>query len=455
MAEHKERFAVLINYCMHPEQFDLAKYKPILHWAFTGPTRTGKTFMVYALCGEIEKMLRASGSPLKFRYLNIPGSVVAAGKLSGILQWAYADLAPCVIFIDEFDLCSPQRGGDKDFVLDALNILGNDNHKVKCDPKKPVITVIATNKIENIDTPLLRRIGGEEIRFEYPCINDRIEYIGRMLQKSGSDINKFYIKRLAQKVQNKSFEDMARFIINAQSKSLVYNIPLSQELLEHCINEDLRHIIFFNRKLFPPKEMMLLSAHYAGAALALALLQETEVLDMVTINAFMPKIMEEHNTGIGRETWQPKILIGKLFTRNLGDTTGLLDRQQILKRIKCLVAGAMAEEIIFGYPSSNMCEQESLSEAYEWAKHITFGGIWKGQLANAVYDELSKQALALFLECKKEVKALLEEHREQLDALIYALINHPIHTLSDDDVYAIMGNPKAIYQIDEQEQQAA
>lgn len=448
MQEYKDRFSVLIEYCVHPEQFKLANNKPCTRIAFTGPTRTGKTYLAYALCGEIKAAILRAGKELNFRFLNVPGGWITAKGMSTIMEHARS-VAPCVIFIDEVDLCGLQRSGNTALLMDALTELGQENPNA--DPLKPVITIVATNKLENLDTALFTPARlGEDIRFDYPCIQDRLAYIVHTLEKAGINPKQFDIERFAQKLNGKSYEDMSRFITAARSKALIRKQPITQELLERCIDEEIRRIIFFNNKVFPKSEMLLLSAHYAGQALAMALLKEHHInmLDMVTINPFMPKIIEEVNSGTGRESWQPKILVGKMFTRPLCDTTNLLTREQIINQIKCMVAGSVAEEIIFGYPSSNLCEQESLSRAYEWTKQLTFGGLWKGQLADAIYNKLSEEAHNLFVDLKKEVKVLLEQHREQLNALIHALMKY--RTLSDYEIYAIMENPQIIYQIDQQ-----
>lgn len=450
MDDYKERFKVLLNYCAYPERFTQDGSKPVTGYAFTGPTRTGKTFLANALCGQIDKFLSLKGIPTQFRYLKVPGNAVASHGLSTVMELARS-MAPCVIFIDEFDLCGAQRGTNQSFVLDALTELGDPT---KNDPLKPIITIIATNRAHNIDTALFTpgRLG-EEVRFDYPCIEDRIRFIEHTLHKAGINTDKFDIIRLAQKVNGKSFEDMARFIINARSKAYIYNTAITQDLLEHSINEEIRRVIFFDRKHLPKRETQILSAHFAGQALATMLLQGGDVLDMVTINAFIPKIIEEQNTGTGRESFQPKVLAGKLFMRPVLDTVGpddfgLCDGQQIINIIKCLVAGVVAEEIVLGCISSNLCDQQSSIDAYELAKQATFGGLWKGQLADALYNKLSEEAHNLFIQCKQEVKTLLEEHREQLDALVLALTLQKM--LSDEEVKVIMQNPALIYEIEKE-----
>jgi len=444
MDDYKERFAVLLDYCMHPEQYDQGKIIPVTNFAFTGPKRTGKTFFANAFFGQIQRMLQEIGSPIKYHFLNIPGDVIATYGVSEIMKLA-REMAPCAIFVDEFDLCDPQRGGNRKFVIDALTELGNQR---KMDPLKPIIFIIATNKPESIDTALFdpARLG-EEVRFEYPCIEDRLAYIYNTLQKAAINPEKFDLERLAQKMDGKSFEDMERFIIAASTKARISNQPITQELFERCIDEVIRRIVFFNRRHIPTHEIKLLSAHFAGEALATMLLQDTNMLDMVTINAFMPKVFEEPNSGTGRPSRQARILVGQTFTRQLADSTELMDRPHTINRIKCWLAGAVAEEIILGYPSSNQCDMDAGWFAFETAKRLTFDGRYKEQLSDALYNKLSLQADELFMQCKQEVKELLEQHREQLDAIAYGLMKY--RTLPDYLIAAIMENPSFIYQLEQ------
>jgi len=449
MDDYKERFAVLLDYCMHPEQYGEGKNVPVTNFAFTGPKRTGKTYFANTLFGQIQSCLQATGSSIKYRFLQIPGNLIAAHGVSEVMKLA-REMAPCAIFVDEFDLCNPQRGGNHQFVIDALTELGNQR---KNDPLKPIIFIVATNKPESIDTALFdpARLG-EEVRFDYPCIEDRRMYIYATLQKVSINHEKFNIDRLAQKMDGKSFEDIERFIIAACNKARLTNQPITQDLFEECIDEVIRHIVFFNRKHIPAHEIRLLSAHFAGEALATVLLQDSTVFDMVTINAFMPKIFEEQNSGTGRPSRQPKILVGKTFTRSLIDSTEIVDRPHAINSIKCWLAGAVAEEIILGYPSSNQCDMDAGWFAFEAAKRLTFDGRYKEQLSDALYDKLSLQADELFMQCKQEVKELLEQHREQLDAIAYALMI--CRTLPDYAVAEIMQNPSIVYQLRQQLEQA-
>ena len=149
----KEYFKLLVDYLENPEMYDRRKLTPQKGCLLVGPTRTGKTHSVSALHGEIKRMLKRTGQPGKFSFMEIPAVYLNDPDI-GIRRLIYMlqANAPCIAFIDEIDLINLQRTGKNIELSEFLTALSGILDET--DPQKQVILIAATNKPESLDTAL-------------------------------------------------------------------------------------------------------------------------------------------------------------------------------------------------------------------------------------------------------------------------------------------------------------
>lgn len=438
MDEVKEELKFLLSFIENPEMFIRSGKIPERGYLLTGPTRSGKSFIVEALCGEINKRLQALGRGKEFKFRKIPPFLITNAGIERILHWAKTE-APIILWIDEIDLLDLQRVGDKKTLMAFLTGMGNsfDN-----DPTKLVIIIGCTNRPENMDHAL-KQYGrfGKEIRFEYPSAEYRRKFIIRQLQSMGLDPRYFDIEALTYKTEGCQFEQIKAFIKSASVKAWMYGKVIDQSLLDECFDTEIRHILPVERKALSDTEREILAIYFAGKALAHALLDTRGQLDRVTIRPIMVKLEEtwayEHLTDKEKQAKgdDHKIQYGQIFTKYTNDTAKINTYEQAINEIMIMVAGYAAEEIMCGV-STYSCHPEDSMNAYKAAEAIAFEGLDRTRIGKKLLTKLTDDSYILKKQCHEKVKKLLEQYKPALVKLIQALKEQS--TLSDVQVMSII-----------------
>jgi AAA+ superfamily predicted ATPase len=434
----KECTRSIMEYAINPLQFRNNGQVPCCNLIFFGLTRAGKSFFAECLAGTVIQM-----SALPFRYIVIPVTALHQYSFDAMVQFVQ-ERAPCIVFIDEFDLAGTSRAKDIHMLHQVLRGLGQGSTLTK-DPYKPIILITACNKIEGIDEAL-RTIGrlGISIPFLYPTLDDRVDFITQFLRKNMHNVEHFDINRLAQKMANRPFEDIEQSLKMASNKCIRTGI-LTQKLIEESIDETLYAL---HRRILPYElhmEMIrLLSVHFAGRALALLLSDGISTLDVVSINSYNVKVYEDYYESFtGKQSENKKVDFGIVLARSLSDENNdFMPPAALDAQIMELVAGAVAEEIIYG-TCTNTCHKESTAQAFDRALNIESNGLWRTQLKMLSTEQrtvISNAATARFERCKKLVRDLLEEHKEALITTSHAL--SILGTLDDRMVGTIIQEPK-------------
>ncbi|HSW73701.1 MAG TPA: AAA family ATPase, partial [Candidatus Limnocylindria bacterium] len=437
MNHAKEILSVIVKYMENPETFDGRKLTPEKGYLLTGPTRTGKTFIVEGLAGEIKEMYKRKGKrPEDFHFFVLNANFILQGGIKSLIEEAKA-LSPCILFIDEIDLLSLQRGsGNAALLSEFLTAMSG---ALENDPDKVVIIIAATNKPENLDIALRQRGRlGKEIRFEYPNYQERKEFFERRISKL-ANLNNFDIPQLARETEGKSFEDMNALIRTAFQRGILRGQTLTHKLLEASLDEEVRNIIMSDSTL-SPEEKQLVAIHMAGQALAVVLLKN-EQLAKVTIKPFLANVKEESafDQFYKHELQQQKkIKNGRIYTFRQHDTKNINSYTQKLALCQQALAGFAAEKIILGACGYSN-HPESGQQALDIATSIIAEGIdiHNQHFPQELKAKYLEKALALKKKCDEEITALLERHKEALQAITQALIEK--ETLTGKEVMEIAG----------------
>jgi len=428
--EVKAEFYQILQYISDPEQLMRIEATPEKGWLLTGPPRTGKTFSVECLCGEIELMMEKRGMGNTLKFFNINASLVNEYGIKEILEQVYQN-APAVIFIDEIDLLGLERAGNNKLLSEFLTSMQSS---MNADPAKVVIVIAATNRPENLDSAL-RQNGrfGKEIRFDYPARQYRVNFLKRELQNMALNVRNFDIEALADKTNNRTFEDLKRVIRNAMTRSWMSGITLTQELLEQSIDSELNNIIMFNRKDLPDNELRIVATHFAGRALVAMHLETHEQLDKITTYAYMEAIEDEsvlekvfaQKKAKKGKSEQKKIDYGKMLMKQSHDTISLKNETLILNEITVLLAGFAAEELLLG-PCGFSCHPSDRDKAYAFIHDLVFGGINEEMLPKDVREGLKLKAFNILRQCHEKAMHLLKEHQPALEAIAQELMQKQI-----------------------------
>lgn len=419
----KEEFLQILQYVSNPEQFRRLGAEPEKGWLLTGPSRTGKSFSVECLFGEIKAMMAQQGDPDKMKFISLTAAMLSQWSIKDIMM-EIQQMAPAVVFIDEIDLLGLNRVTNAKLLSEFLTTMQSS---MNGDPSKVVIVIAATNMPHHLDFAL-RQNGrlGKEIRFKHPSKKYRKELIVKELTNMAVNLKEFDTELLANKTKGKTFEDLKRVIRTAMTRSWMLGISLSQDLLEECIDTELHGIIKNNTEQLPERELRVIATHFAGRGLAALHLETHDQLDKITIYPYMTKLKdsnawEEASKKDTSKEEQKKIEYGLCLWQQANDTIDTKDAATILNEIVVTLAGFAAEELLLG-KCGFMCHGTERDEAYQALEKFVFGGLNEEKLAKSVREELKNKTYGLFRECHERATTLLKEHQEALIAVVEELL---------------------------------
>ncbi len=311
-----------------------------------GPPGTGKTLLAKAVAGEADvPFYSISGSDFVEMFVG-----VGAARVRDMFQQAQAK-SPCIVFIDELDALGKTRGssivGGHDEREQTLNAL-----LVEMDgfsSNNGVIVMAATNRPETLDPALLR-----PGRFDRHVLVDRPDIRGR------EDILKVHIKnvKLDESVDIKKIAGITSGFVGADLANLVNEAALlaaregksAVTMLE--FTEGVERVttgLEKRQRIIHEDEKQRVAYHESAHALVAYSLPNTDPVHKVSI---IPR-------GLAA--------LGYTMQRPEGDRY-LLTQIELECRVQVLLAGTMAEEMIFDDVSTGA--QNDLERATEIARSM-------------------------------------------------------------------------------------
>ena len=112
---------------------------------------------------------------------------------------------------------------------------------------------------------------------------------------------------------------------------------------------------------------------------------------------------------------------GKIFANYDHDMPGIEGRDEKLKQCKITLAGHIAEALLLGSCGYGYHPHDKQA-ALDIAKSIACGNLDLATLPNKIRNQYYDAAFDLMNGCEKEVTALLEEHRNELVAVMNELV---------------------------------
>jgi cell division protease FtsH len=200
----------VIAYLKHPERFQALGAKCPKGVLLVGPPGTGKTLLARAVAGEAGcPVIMAAGSDFNEMYVG-----VGAGRIRALAKRA-REMAPCIVFVDEFDSLGgrrgrPNRSGEEEVTLNQLlvemdGMAGSEG----------VVWMAATNRDDMLD-PAVRRPGRFDrvVEVPLPTAVDRLEILRIHAQQAplGEDVD---LERLAQLTVGHSGAELANLLNEA------------------------------------------------------------------------------------------------------------------------------------------------------------------------------------------------------------------------------------------------
>ncbi len=389
-----------------------------------GPPGTGKTLLARAVAGEAKvPFFLISGSDFVEMFVG-----VGAARVRDLFEKAKAQ-APCIVFIDELDAVGRQRGVHMGAVNDereqTLNqlLVGMDGFEANVG----VIILAATNRPEVLDRALLR-----PGRFDRQIVVDAPDLEGRLAvlklhvrnKPLASDAD---LRKVAQQTPGFSGADLANVVNEAALLAARHHATqINQKELEDAVDKVVAGPERKSRRL-GEEEKRCVAYHEVGHALVAAYSKQADPVHKITI-------IPHGHAALGYTMQLPT------------EDHYLMNRPALLDKLRGMLGGRAAEEVAFAQVSTGA--ENDLQHATALARQMVamYGmsdvvglahcaqrqnpfmaglpeGIIQRDCSEQTAREIDEEVKKLLSAAYEEAKAILREHRRQLDFVAGELLH--------------------------------
>ncbi|MEN6457685.1 MAG: ATP-dependent zinc metalloprotease FtsH [Thermoguttaceae bacterium] len=399
--EAVEELREVVDFLRTPEKYQVLGGRIPKGILLVGPPGTGKTLLAKAIAGEAGvPFFSLSGSDFVEMFVG-----VGAARVRDMFQQAQAK-APCIVFIDELDALGKTRGtsvvGGHDEREQTLNALlvemdGFSNNS-------GVIVMAATNRPETLDPALLR-----PGRFDRHVLVDRPDVRGR------EQILKVHVAKvkLDAAVDLHAVARITSGFVGADLANLVNEAALlaarkaKPTVTMEEFNEGVERVtagLEKKQRVMHTEEKQRVAYHESGHALVAYSLPNTDPVHKVSI---IPR-------GLAA--------LGYTMQRPEGDRY-LMTQSELESRIQVLLAGTVAEEIIFGDVSTGA--QNDLERATEFARSMVMD-YGMSRLGRVTYREGRRPAFLAGTDDFPRERTHSEETSREIDQEIARILGEAL-----------------------------
>jgi cell division protease FtsH len=399
--EAVEEVREIVDFLRSPEKYQRLGGRIPKGVLLVGPPGTGKTLLAKAIAGEASvPFFSLSGSDFVEMFVG-----VGAARVRDMFQQAETK-APCIIFIDELDALGKSRGGsivgghdEREQTLNAL-LVQMDGF----DSNAGVIVMGATNRPETLDQALLR-----PGRFDRHVLVDRPDVRGR------EAILKVHVKavKLDPTVDLRHVAAITPGSVGADLANLVNEAALLAARAEKNavgmkeFNEGVERVtagLEKKQRVMNEDEKRRVAYHESGHALVAYSLPNTDPVHKVSI---IPR-------GLAA--------LGYTMQRPEGDRY-LMTQAELESRIQVLLAGTIAEEIIFNDISTGA--SNDLERATELARSMVMQ-YGMSRLGRVNYRESHRSPFLAVSGMDDHVRSYSEQTAREIDQEVRRLIDESI-----------------------------
>ena len=436
--EAKAELTEVVDFLRHPEKYQKLGGRIPHGVLLSGPPGTGKTLLARAVAGEADvPFFSMAASEFVEAIVG-----VGASRVRDLFKQA-KEAAPAIVFIDELDAIGRSRtsgaagfSGGNDEREQTLNQILTEMDGF--DSNTSVIVIGATNRPEVLDQALLR-----PGRFDRRVTVSPPDRTGReailKVHSRGVPLDPDVdLSRIAATTPGMVGADLANLVNEAALLAARRN---HETVNEADFTDALERIILGAERqvMIGPEERRRTAYHEAGHAIVGML---TEGADPVRKVSIIPRGMA----------------LGVTFASPDSDRFNYL-QPEVRAKIKVALGGRTAEEVVYDDTSTGAeSDIQQLTDIARqmvgrWGMSPTIGPVaviprdGSGPLLpGAAETSPDTQALIdvevrrIIDEAHREVTALLQDHRDKLDALAAALLEH--ETLDEEAAYAAAGVPR-------------
>ena len=420
ISEARLELTEVVDSLTNPEKFStLGGYIPkgIL---LQGPPGTGKTLLAKAIAGEASvPFYSIGGSDFVEMFVG-----VGASRVRELFAEAKRN-APCIIFIDEIDAIGGKRSGgnasgsndEREQTLNAL-LVEMDGF----DSDATVIIIAATNRPDMLDPALLRPGRFDrQVTIALPDVKGRRKILEvhakKIVMASGTELSD-----IARSIPGFSGAEIANLVNEAalmaarKNKTAVDSSDFEEAKDKISLGLERKNVVINE------KDRRVTAYHEAGHAITAKLLPDTDPVHKITI---IPR-----GRALGLTQQVPL------------DDRYTYSREYLINRIKILMGGRIAEEIVFGHQttgaSNDIVSATDIASRFvcEFGMSAALGpvaysqeqdGFLGGTTSSKPYSEktaerIDNEITALIEQCYNETFELLKHNNKFLHKLAEALL---------------------------------
>ncbi len=439
--EAKEELTEIVDFLKDPQKFQRLGGKIPKGALLVGPPGTGKTLLARAVAGEAGvPFFTISGSDFVEMFVG-----VGASRVRDMFEQAKKN-APCIIFIDEIDAVGRHRGaglgGGNDEREQTLNQLLVEMDGFEAN--EGIILIAATNRPDVLDPALLRPGRFDrQVVVPNPDVSGR-ERILRVHMKNvplAADVD---VKTVARGTPGFSGADLANLVNEAALMAARKN----RRMVTMRDFEDAKDKVMMGAErrsmVMSEDEKKNTAYHEGGHALVALTVPSADPVHKATI---IPR---------GRA-------LGMVMQLPEGDRYSM-NYEQMTSRLAIMMAGRVAEELIFGKDKITSGASSDIQAATGLARNMVTRWGYSDKLGMVAYGDnqeevflghsvsrtqnVSEETARLIDEEVKrlvqsgyeEAKRILTERLDDLHALAKALLEY--ETLSGDEIVNVMKGVK-------------
>jgi cell division protease FtsH len=435
--EAKFELQEVVHFLKNPKEYEEVGARIPKGVLLVGPPGTGKTLLARAVAGQAQvPFFTIGGSDFVEMFVG-----VGAARVRDLFQQA-KEHAPCIIFIDELDAIGRQRGvnigavnDEREQTLNAL-LVEMDGF----EPNAGVILLAATNRPEVLDRALLR-----PGRFDRQVIVDAPDLEGREAilkvhsknKHLASDVN---LRRIAAGTAGFSGADLANVLNEAALLAARrHTSQIAQNDLEEAIEKVVAGPERKSRRL-NDEEKRRVAYHEVGHALIAAYSVHADPVHKISI-------VPRGRAALGYTLQLPT------------EEQFLLTRTELMERIRGMLGGRAAEEVVFGEVSTGA--QNDLERATALARQMVamygmservglstcaqrqpvFLNSSESQIQRDCSEqtarEIDEEVKKILTETYDQAKEILSTHRDELERVTAKLLEN--EAMDGETFYGLVG----------------
>ncbi|MBP2159428.1 MULTISPECIES: ATP-dependent zinc metalloprotease FtsH [Asticcacaulis] len=430
--EAKEELQEVVDFLKDPSKFQKLGGKIPKGALLVGPPGTGKTLLARAVAGEAGvPFFSISGSDFVEMFVG-----VGASRVRDMFDQAKKN-APCIIFIDEIDAVGRHRGaghgGGNDEREQTLNQLLVEMDGFEAN--EGIIMIAATNRPDVLDSALLRPGRFDrQVTVPNPDLTGR-ESILRVHMKNvplAVDVN---VKVIARGTPGFSGADLANLV----NEAALMAARKDRKLVTMRDFEDAKDKVLMGaerRSMAMSEEEKKLTAYHEGGHAIVAL--KAPEADPVHKATIIPR-----GRALGMVMQLPE---GDRYSQNF---------VQMTSRLAILMAGRVAEELIFGKEKITSGASSDIQQATRLAKAMVTRWGYSDELGLVNYKDSEDEYGALGRDTSEataqkideeikrlvkggydEAKRILQENHDGLHRLAKTLLE--LETLTGDEIAKVL-----------------